>query len=308
MKSKTIAGIVCLFVGMLCAFEPKVMLSKDSLQLGDTLLMTVIFPQDSLRSVTLVDPQEWMGAVRFRNISDVFSPDGHAFALQLSLYETPICTIPPIAFRVEHADSTIDTIQTAPFLVRVPSLFEGLDSTELMDITTAGLPEPFRAGKIPLWWIFVILAAGIVLSLAIFFFLRWRKRIHENIVPLIPPYDEAIQTLEQLTADDLISAGEYKIYVFRLSDLFKRYIGRRYDAIIQESTSAEFKKWVSQSTLSRELRSDIDRFIAETDPVKFADITPAVQTLHEMLTLVTHFIHETRPVDVETGTEKEVSQ
>lgn len=282
----------------LFAQTPQISLSSDSLMLGEICTMNVFFDKDA-KSITLLNPAEWVGGVRFRDAKEIFTEgEEKIFQMQLSFYETPICTIPPISFSVFRADSTTDTLITEPIVVRIPSMFEKLDTNQLKKIQTYGLSNPMKAGKMPLREIAIILfiLAIVIILLILLIKKLLREKFEEK--PPVPPFEEAMTALLELDNENLIGKGEYKQFVFSLSHILKRFVSRRFDVPIEEATSTEFKQWTRKSDLSRENKILLEKFINETDPVKFADLTPSIDILRELRKSVEEFVKITRPIEV----------
>jgi hypothetical protein len=289
----------------LFAQTPRVSLSRDSVNVGEICTMTVIF-DEGLQALSLVNPSDWVGGVRFREAREIFSPGEKRFEFLLSFYETPICTIPPISFLLQ-GENGIDTVKTEPIVVRVPSVFEKLDSVRIRRLSEKdALPRPMRAGRMPIAEIVLlqlILAAAV--ALIIILLRKYLKKKKEKVY-IVPPFEEAISALQLLDEENLINKGEYKKFVFSLSAILKRFVARRYGVPIEEATSTEFKQWLKKSDLSRENKILLEKFINETDPVKFADLTPDIESLRELRASVEEFFKITRPIDNLSSTESKV--
>ncbi len=84
-------------------------------------------------------------------------------------------------------------------------------------------------------------------------------------------------------------------YVFELSEIFKRYIGRRYDTIAPELTTEEIVSWLEFSDISREMRMCAERFFRSSDQVKFAKWVPDRSCIEGYRKDVMTFIEATKP-------------
>ncbi|MCL1947178.1 MAG: hypothetical protein FWF51_08550 [Chitinivibrionia bacterium] len=284
------------------AQTPKISLSADSVTLGEVCTMTVVFDENTNPKI-LVNSGDWAQATFFRDVREVFSFGEKKYQILLSFYETPVCTIPPISF-LFNSENGQDTVKTQPFVIRVPSVLEKLDSNKIEKLLKLGVPKPMKAGKMPILQIVIILLILIAaIILAIYFIGRYFKKKNAQII-IVPPFEEAMNALIKLDGEDLINKGEYKTFVFSLSAIFKRFVSRRYDVLIEEATSTEFKQWARRSgDLSRENKILVEKFINDTDPVKFADLTPSVENLRELRVKVEEFIKITRPIENLSPTE-----
>ena len=296
-----------LFILFFCVFALssqtlKVSLNADSAALAEICTMTVVL-EKGINSQMLLNSGEWAGAVLFRDAREIFSSDDKKYQILLSFYETPVCTIPPIGFLIESENGR-DTVKTEPVAVRVPSVLEKLDTNEIEKLVKLGVPRPMKAGKMPILEIVIILLVLITaIILAIYLIRRYFKKKNAQII-IIPPFEEAMNALLKLDEEDLINKGEYKNFVFSLSAIFKRFVSRRYDVLIEEATSTEFKQWARRSgDLSRENKILVEKFINDTDPVKFADLTPSAENLRELRAKVEEFVKITRPIEDLSPTE-----
>ena len=276
----------------------EVLMSADSVMLAEICTMTVVFPE-GVKPLSLLNQREWSGAVRFRDGREISSATETKFQIVLSLYEAPVCTIPPLSFLVQMPDGARDTLKTDPIAVKVASILEQLDSAALRKLTKYGAINPMRAGRAPILETILILALIIAaVVLAVYLLKRYINKKKAQIVVVLPPFEEAMGALLALDDHNLIDGGEYKAFVFSLSAILKRFVSRRYDVSIEEATSTEFKQWARRSgELNRENKHLIENFINETDPVKFADITPSVENLRKLRANVEEFVKSARPIE-----------
>ncbi len=223
----------------------------------------------------------------------------------LSAYAPPTCSIPSFSVYSVPTDSggKADTLKTTPFVIKVNSII-----TDTGAVASAEFGDPMAAGKFPvkkvIGFLFtVLLAALIVLGIAAL--IRWyiMKRKDKNfwgqeLNPQLPPYDEAMLALVSIEQNKMLETGQLKEVVFLLSVILKRYIGRRYECAVQESTSSEFRKWISSSSLSREQKNLVERFISETDPMKFANIMPGLSEVGSLFNDVKSFVIDTKPAEI----------
>jgi hypothetical protein len=86
-----------------------------------------------------------------------------------------------------------------------------------------------------------------------------------------------------------------RVYVFELSDIFKRYIERRFDINAAEFTTEEMLDWVKGSLLEPENKKAAEWFFSTTDPVKFAKWLPDNDTLYRFGSDVRQFVERTKP-------------
>ena len=105
-------------------------------------------------------------------------------------------------------------------------------------------------------------------------FIKKRLSKPEKLPPPKPAYEEAIEALGILHGKRYLQQGLIREYVFELSEIFKRYIGRRFGVNAEEYTAEELIAWLGVSGLEMKIRHPVEWFFRTTDLVKFAKFTP----------------------------------
>jgi len=121
------------------------------------------------------------------------------------------------------------------------------------------------------------LALASVLIWGLFRFLRNRKGRAPVMAPavVVPEDEEALAELLKLERSDWILRKKYKAYYFRVSEILKAYLGRRYRFDALESTSAEVLNAVrTQGGVSDEFYLRLENLFETLDRVKFTDHVP----------------------------------
>jgi hypothetical protein len=117
------------------------------------------------------------------------------------------------------------------------------------------------------------------LSIAGCLFYRWWKRRKKGEPVIIPvgttPEEAARKAIAELEAKNLIQRGFFKEYYFELSEIVKRYLGRRLKIPSLERTTGEFAFDLERSQLLWDQRQIVRRFLEECDLVKFARYSPS---------------------------------
>jgi len=208
----------------------------------------------------------------------------------ITTYTPEPCTIPALPFYIGE-NGTTDTLHTDPVALTITSVLQG-DTVDLM-----GFRNPLSAGNAPKWWLWLlIIVGGIAAITAATLFLVKHFRKPSPPLPPVPPYEEAIDALNELGVKKYLQRGLVREYVFELSDIFKRYIGRRFECNAMDFTTAEMIAWSGAERLSKKLRGIIDWFFSTTDPIKFARVVPDTTTVERFDHDVRDFLEETRPV------------
>lgn len=207
----------------------------------------------------------------------------------ITTYIPEPCTIPELSFVVESGGSS-DTLRTEPLPLSIISVLPS-DTVSLM-----GLKSPLSAGKKPKWWLWVLIIAGATAVVVTATMLIIRHFVKPPPPPPpVPPYEEALDALATLGVKKYREHGLVREYVFELSDIFKRYIGRRFECNAMDFTTEELYAWSSAFALDKKLRGTIEWFFRTTDPVKFARQIPDSQTLDRFDGEIRTFLEATKP-------------
>lgn len=152
-------------------------------------------------------------------------------------------------------------------------------------------------------WIWWMLGALLLLGLAalgIVMYQRWKagKPILPFIPqkPLLPPYEEAKEALNDLRKANLPQHGDIKGYYTRLSDIVRRFIWRRFNIGAMEMTSSQIMN--SIKTVEDLNGADNLLFLFETaDFVKFAKMDASADENERSMTAADAFIESNKPIE-----------
>jgi hypothetical protein len=144
-------------------------------------------------------------------------------------------------------------------------------------------------------WILLIIALAVLAYYLLGKYLKKKPGEDAPVVPLKPPYEEAIAAIAELESRKLLEQGNIREYVFDLSEIFKRYIGRRYETIASELTTEEIVSWLEFSGISFDMRLCAERFFRTGDQVKFAKWKPNQETIDGFIKDVRTFLEATKP-------------
>lgn len=139
-------------------------------------------------------------------------------------------------------------------------------------------PYQFDDFKPYLWYLLIAL---VVIGLILYFIFRKKKEVKEQeIIPALPPYEEAIQKLHQLDEKLLWQNNKVKEYYSELTEIVRAFIERELKVPALESTTDElietltdFNDSESIST-TKETIKKLKGLLQEADLVKFAKSKP----------------------------------
>jgi len=202
--------------------------------------------------------------------------------LALAIYDTGLVTIPALDIKARKPDdtTTVLTFQTVPQTIRVYSVLAP-DSRELKDIK-----PPFRlrwtiSGKTILLIILLVLIAG-----AIWYYRRWKKAHPPVIIDekfLDPPHVVALNQLNVLKEKIPVTPEEVQIFYFRVSEILREFLERRFFIRALEMTTAEIAEALNLVEIEKSTATEWTALLPELDIVKYAGQIPALKDIITVL-------------------------
>lgn len=188
--------------------------------------------------------------------------------------------------------ANVSTLETEPLtLVVHPPAGRELTPEEMMTITTLDPIElPRRWSRA--WWLGA--AAGAVLIAVVIWLVRRHRRRPETMV-VIPAHEWAQSELAALIAEDLIAKGRFREFCYRISDVVRGYIERRYHVAAPEMTTEEFlTAAVTDWRFGQTTTDELNRFLVACDLVKYAKHQPTTVEAKSLLDTAYDFVERTR--------------
>ncbi len=178
-----------------------------------------------------------------------------------------------------------------------------IDTTKIKKFPIKGIKgESYRFDdfKNYIYWLLGVL---LLIGLLLYFFVFRKKKQEEikEIVPLIPPYEEAIEKLKSLDNKLLWQNNKIKQYYSELTDIVRNYLGRDIEIPTLELTSNEIVDLVINENrskslgLTKESITDIDSLLKSADLVKFAKLKPLAQDIEFDRKKAEQIIKEVKP-------------
>ncbi len=156
--------------------------------------------------------------------------------------------------------------------VIVRGQFEGPEEARL-GADPAGLPLIVR--RTALLVALIALAAALAGALLTYLLVRWlRRRMLARQEPEIPPELEARRALDALRADEALLAQHPILWFTRLSEILRRFLGRRYRFDALEATTTELIAWVEARRPAALSVLELRELLGTMDLVKFAGQLP----------------------------------
>ena len=214
---------------------------------------------------------------------------------QLTFQDTGAYDIPPYVVQILTEDGKeVDyAIPTDPVTVTVHSLISEAQPT-LRDIKP---PVPIPT-IVP--WKIILSLLGIGLSMAILFW-TWRKRVKEEqlekeevFIPSRPPYEIAMEKLDQLKEQIPTGPDQIKNFYAVLSYLVREYLEFQYFVRAIEMTTSEIEDARYLVPTDQEKLHDVITVLKRADLAKFARFQPDLNQSKEDLKMIKDFLKFTR--------------
>ncbi len=218
-------------------------------------------------------------------------------------YELPGATVSSLLASAS-ADSESETRTVVPAGEVTSLSTEGVtviaEATESAAMTAEQLAEievlpPVEMKEEVSAWIWVLPLLAIVLIGLVVFFLRRRRRSRPEVVIVIPAHEWADQALAQLVAEELAKRGLIQEFHYRISDILRGYIERRYAVLAREMTTEEFLAAATHDArFDGSANGELDQFLRACDLVKYAKHQATVADGEALLKTTRAYVARTR--------------
>ena len=134
----------------------------------------------------------------------------------------------------------------------------------------------------------------ICLALLAYFYFKKKKKKTEASV-FIPPHELALKEFIQLKEKKLLENGEYRKFYFAFSEIFRRYLEKRFSFPATEQTSEEIIPLLQKTGIFQQSHFQLGRdFLLTTDLVKFAKHFPVKEEIERIEEEFLKFIEGTK--------------
>jgi len=248
--------------------------------------------RDSLKKVEIIRELEPSSTETENDKSTIY-------IFTISYYDSGSVTIPPIAVNYK---TSVDDEAKVIFSNPVTFTVHTLPVEQQADIKD--VKEPLT---IPLDWKFILLIAFIVLILlavAVFFYLRYRKR--KSMLPVkkkiikIPAHVKALTALDNLDKEQLWQKGHVKEYHSNITGIVRNYFEERFNLPALELTTTEQMQQLNRVTSAEKIVKETEQFLNNADLVKFAKFIPIASVNEQMMKQAKDIVNKSIPREIET--------
>lgn len=256
----------------------KTEVDRNKLTLGDVFNYSITIRHGSDITVNMPGWGANVGQFEIRDykVSEHVDEEGLTVSKSeyfLAIYDTGTFTIPGIAISYKiMGDEESKQLVSDSVDIEVESVAPS-EADDIKDLKMqAAVPPDYRL-------LYLIGSVSLLLVLIIGFLIYYFKHLRKKKEPekevyIGPPHEIAFKELEELLARGLVKQGQIKLFYFELSEIIRRYLGRRFQIYTLERTTDEIQQQLEQLYLDRDVYSRIIDFLENTDLVKFAKYIP----------------------------------
>ena len=267
---KTTLLFILIFAGLLSLQGlTQNLVGADDLSIGDRFKLELRDGED-LRSVAVPDTMENFKVLQWKLMKEAQHPDWIEMTIVPLLPGSQ--SFPSL--EVFPANLVTPSMHTDRFRLNIVAVRDQAD-TLLVDL------KPLEKYPLQLpWWLYWALAGLALLVIALIYFVKpkaapaEKPQKQEAPQPVIPDpaWKEALKKLDELIAEELMLRGEQKQHHFRLSEILRQFLQRKYRFAAMEMSTSEIQ-WVS-SRIYVEAAPEVIGFLKYCDRVKFAKYLP----------------------------------
>jgi len=289
---------------------------KDKVSIAESVTLTLAVEAEPGVEVTLPQFGENLGEFQIRRFTESKPQPDAAKPRWEQQYDLDIFlsgqySVPAMSVQFRDARKAADdpsaepidgTLSTEAIPIEVRSLVEGdADPKQFRDIKGAvPLPVPpwsaERWKAIAKWTGLGAAALAVGVFAAVWFVRRARRRALRPEAP----HDWAFDQLRALLDEQWIAQGLVREFFYRLSEITRIYIEKRFGLMAAEQTTEEFLQAAHDSPRLRPAhKALLAEFLQACDLVKYARYQPMSEEIERAFNSARDFVEQTRQPDVE---------
>lgn len=214
--------------------------------------------------------------------------------LTVTSFDSGHWEFPPMKFEVYGAAgaNSVDSLFSQPLGIDV--------NTVAVDTTKAFKPiKTVQTVPWSIWdyWLYMVIGAAVILiALGLWLYFRKRpKKVPQEKLPLVTPYELAVQQLKTLKDEKLWQQGDIKQYYTRLTDILRTYFEHQFGIAALEQTSEELLQNIKPVTKLNQQRDKLRSLLSIADLAKFAKLQPTADEHEDCMHKAEEILEWTRP-------------
>jgi len=216
------------------------------------------------------------------------------FILKVAAYEPGPQTVPAVEVTYLGKGGDVHQTRTQPLEIKIASLIANEPEPALKDNAppVAVLKQDLR----------LVYVAGGLLAAAIGALVTWLivRRLRQRVVvrpgpPPRPAHEIALERLDRLGSYGFLENADNRPFYFAVSEIIRDFLGARYGFDSLELTTDELMEELRRRAGQHLVLSEIGRWLAACDLVKFAKISPTAREARGTLELAIQIVKSTQP-------------
>lgn len=304
IKILLVVGFAFIGINSAIASAPSIKVSLDSayLLMGKTTPLHVELVNDASTSGQLLIPKDSVcDKVEVLRILDADTSNLGSGRQEIKLdillqsFDSGMYRLNPIKY-VEGSE-TISSNQ--PVLKVLPVSIDTLqtihDYADVADIDRSFIDYlPDFVVDYGLWILAIIVVLGI--AAYVIYFVTKKKTPFAFAQPKpVPPYEKALQELNQLRSEKLCEQGRERDFYTRLTDILRIYLQGRFGINAMEMTSTQIRNTLQSNEETRLSKRHMEQVLEIADFVKFAKVRPLPDDNVRAFNSAMQFIEDTKP-------------
>ncbi len=218
-------------------------------------------------------------------------PDANTMLLTLTSFDGKLYYLPPFKVKVngKTQESKSLALKVVEMEVDTTKLDKFFGPKDVQD-------NPFQwSDWSSSFWLSVVML--LLLALAYYLYLRLRDNkpiiARIKIIKKLLPHQKAMQEIDQIKADKMVTSENTKEYYTKLTDTLRKYIEERYGFSAMEMTSSEIIERLVAASDQKSLE-ELRQLFMTADLVKFAKYSTMINENDANLVNAIDFINETK--------------
>lgn len=283
-------------------------IDKQTITIGDRITYTVKIASDTSLVVDSLTVGTNLGSFEVKDykprqssVKDGTRTSSESF--EITTFTTGDYRIPPVTIRYRTPSGEMKSIATDPLPIKVNSLLSGEQGEDIKPLK----PQKTFPREFPTLWVIVgsVLIAGAILFVWLYRRARRPIDLSTAVADTRLPWEIALEELAKLRESDILARGEYKLFYLELSDIFRRYLEKRYGIYALERTTIEIIMEFRKLALEKQEEKIIHDFLEGCDLVKFAKFIPTTEDIERDYSTAKEFVLQTRSLPFATVREGE---
>ena len=196
--------------------------------------------------------------------------------------------LPLPALQFTEKNDTPEGVTWTPLPLTIVTRVAKVDISEARDLAPIEeVPPPLESG--PHWWPWLL--AGVPLLVTIVWLVQRRR---SRPTAELGPAEVALRQIAELAAMNAAGPADVERFHIQLSDVFRRYLEKRFDLPATRRTTAEFfAALASAGSLANGAQTLLSDIFQRCDVAKFAGVVPGASECQRLITMARAFVEET---------------